>query len=871
MATRIFLAAAFGLALAAPLLRDASGAVPDSVGTVAPDADDQPFDPMDLPLDPMDLPLDPMDQPLDPMDLPLDPMDLPLDPMDLAADPMGVDQTTGFLPSDLYLEIFVNGYARRGIVGFRPRDDGDYSVDPEDLERAGLLATGASTDEDGRVLLSTLPDTTFLYDEAGQSMHLTAPDHRRVADVLDTGGARSAIAARDYDLAATESGWGAFANYSLFAAGGADRAMDGFGFEGASGTFDTYLYSPHGVVDAGFIVNTSSDGVYGSRRLGTSYTYDDREAMRQYRVGDLVTGGLTWTRPTRLGGVQIRRDFGLRPDLVTLPIPGLSSSAALPSTVDVYINGTQAYSTDVDPGPFRLANLPIVTGRGTARVVVRDASGRETVSESAFYTSDQLLAPGLFDYSAELGFGRTFYGQESFSYDSRPMGSGSVRYGFSETTTIEGHAEAGGGLINAGAGVVQAVGARSLVSLAASASRSDNGEGASAHLAVETQIGPARLRGRVQHSFGEYDDIASIIDQAARSDFGPLSVPLPTRPPRMSAQASISVPIPRSRGSVSLGYAQSETAGGERAQIVSFTWNQPVRKGSGTLYAAGFTDLARGQTSIYAGYTHAFGGGTSASLAGSGPDGARGAVSLNHNGGREIGSTSWALEAGMGVDDTVRAAGRIRHRTASAEYTASTSGGVDRATRADAQMDGAVVLAGEGLFFANRITDSFAIVDVGAPEVDVTHENRPVGRTGRNGKLLVSDLRAFQENRIAIDPSNLPINTSINATREIVVPGQRVGVNVRFEGAGASNAALVTFRDARGAVLPLGSSGQLDGRDEPFLVGYDGQSYVDGLTAQNHAVIELPTGERCEARFPFADLTGGAQAALPDVVCVPMA
>ncbi|MGY3695904.1 hypothetical protein ACVIGA_005984 [Bradyrhizobium sp. USDA 3240] len=36
----------------------------------------------------------------------------------------------------------------------------------------------------------------------------------------------------------------------------------------------------------------------------------------------------------RLGGVQMQTNFALRPDLVTLPIPALSGSAAVPSTLD---------------------------------------------------------------------------------------------------------------------------------------------------------------------------------------------------------------------------------------------------------------------------------------------------------------------------------------------------------------------------------------------------------------------------------------------------------------------------------------------------------------------------------------------------------
>ena len=42
---------------------------------------------------------------------------------------------------------------------------------------------------------------------------------------------------------------------------------------------------------------------------------------------------MNWTRPVRLGGGQVQRNFGIRPDLITMPLPSLSSSAAVASTV----------------------------------------------------------------------------------------------------------------------------------------------------------------------------------------------------------------------------------------------------------------------------------------------------------------------------------------------------------------------------------------------------------------------------------------------------------------------------------------------------------------------------------------------------------
>ena len=146
-------------------------------------------------------------------------------------------------------------------------------------------------------------------------------------------------------------------------------------------------------------MRTSSDNQAEALRLNTTFAYSDEQSLITYRAGDVMSSGLAWTRPIRMGGAQVQRNFGLRPDLITLPLPAAVGSAALPSTVDVYLNNIKTFSQDVGAGPYRINNLPVVSGSGTARVVLRDSSGRETESSLPFYASPNLLAAGLYDFS----------------------------------------------------------------------------------------------------------------------------------------------------------------------------------------------------------------------------------------------------------------------------------------------------------------------------------------------------------------------------------------------------------------------------------------------------------------------------------------
>ena len=171
-------------------------------------------------------------------------------------------------------------------------------------------------------------------------------------------------------------------------------------FNGASATFDARAFTPFGTLSQSAILRaTSLNDRFDALRLNTTLTYSDPATMISYRAGDVITGGFAWTRPIRIGGAQMARNFGLRPDLVTLPLPAARGSAAVPSVADVYINNVKTYSQDVNAGPFLLSNLPAITGSGTARVILRDSSGHTTESVLPFYVSANLLAPGMFDYS----------------------------------------------------------------------------------------------------------------------------------------------------------------------------------------------------------------------------------------------------------------------------------------------------------------------------------------------------------------------------------------------------------------------------------------------------------------------------------------
>lgn len=758
---------------------------------------------------------------------------------------------------DYYLAVSINGVSCDKIVAVHQEPDGSLSVLPDDLQSIGLVAPGPDTWlADARIALGSLPDVTYVFDAAQQSIDFIAPDAARIrliVDARDDNGPHERINEAGSDDGEVQTGFGALLNYDVYAS---VSKLDSGGVVTAplAGTFDARTYGPFGLVDQTFSILADP---FEARRLDTTWSFSDPNSMRTYRAGDVVTGALSWTRPTRLGGIQVQNDFGLRSDVITYPVPSLSGSAALPSSVDILVNNTDRYSGNVPAGPFDIVNVPVITGAGTVELIVRDPTGKQVVTKVDYFTSPQLLKPGLIDYSAELGFARTRYGGDEDGYDPRLMGSASIRTGVTDWLTWEGHAEGGLDLLSGGTGLTAALGRLGVGQFSVAASRTAQAVGVQVGGSAKVSFGPVTIGARALRSFGHYEDIASftapgIVDHAS-----------PT--PATVYQLSLSLPTPFEGGRANLSYTQSERPTGEIAQIVSASYGQ--RMFSGSASASAYYDIHNHNyglaLSLWSPIGEALSGGTSVRR-----DAGRTRLTANagHSGGGDVGDTSWLVE--MAKDDSTDFSASARTEMPAATLRARVARSGPQ-TGALAELSGSVVAADGGLFLGRPVNDAFAVVDVGAAGIPVRFQNRLVGVTGKNGKLLVPGLSAYQKNRVSIDPKKLPLDKVVEDTTALVSPARGSGVVVTFGKRTTGGTALVSFRDTKGEYLPLASTGKTAPDAEDFMVGYDGAALVDGLAADNKVTITLPDGSSCTASFPYA-ASGGELANISDVICTPV-
>ena len=704
---------------------------------------------------------------------------------------------------------------------------------------------------------------TYRYDEPTQKIFIQAADELLVTKVYDVRGKPPAVPPARADF-------GAVVNYALFASSMSSFPRSAFRFSGANASIDARAFEPYGTLSQSAILGSTLTQESSVLRLDTTWSYSDPESLRTYRIGDVISGGLAWTRPIRVGGVQLQRNFSLRPDLVTMPLPAISGSAAVPSTLDVYINNLKVHTQEVPPGPYQLTNIPVVTGAGEASVVLRDATGRPTALSVPFFASPRLLQPGLTDFSVEAGLPRLRYASESDTYLQDPVGSATLRAGIYDWLTAESHVEAGMRLANGGLGAVARVGSLGVASAAGGASELDRKWGYQSYFAFDTQLGKINLHLSSQHTFGSYNDLASvsarylppIVSILGSAYPGYLLPAASTQPPKYIDAISVGTPLPDG-STVSLGFLHVDLRAARPSDVLNLSYSRAVLA-AGSAYVSAFKDLNdRKSFGIFGGLTFPLGGKVTASAGvTSTRQGTNYSFEIAKPLGSEPGSYGWRLRDSEGGIPNRFAGGSYRSSIGqiegSVQQVGSSGGGW-------VLVQGAVATLGGGVFLANRIDDAFAVVDAGAPGVDVLYENRPAGQTDARGQLLIPGLRSYQRNTISIDPRGLPVDADAPVTQSVVAPADRSGVVVGFGVKTDVAAAVVILIGRDGKFIAPGSEGRLEGAEETFVVGYDGRAYVEGLGATNAVAVTAPTGE-CRATFPFA-AKDNSQVVIGPLVC----
>ncbi len=722
--------------------------------------------------------------------------------------------------AQLYLELVINQMNTGKVVAVQQRA-GRLAVAAQTLEENGIkLPTGQA----GEVDLDGVPGLHSQYDSQGQRLLLDVPSDWLPEQFI---GSRQA-----YPRTPALSSFGALLNYDLYlndtddggtylAAGNELRLFDTWGTLSSSGQYRRTISGSQGAS-----LNN------GYRRYDTTWRFSDDERLLTYEAGDLVSGALPWSSSVRLGGVQLSRDFAVRPDLVTYPLPQFAGQAAVPSSVDLFINGYKSSSAELQPGPYTLTNIPFINGAGEAVVVTTDALGRQVSTTVPFYVTSSLLQQGLTDFSVAAGTLRRDYTLRDFGYGPG-VTSASLRHGLNDSLTLESHAEASQSLALGGLGGNLRLGQFGVLNTALSQSRFDGNGGQ--QLSVGYQYSSQRYSlsyQRVQRR-DQYADL-TVVD----SPYTSLS--------RRSEQLTLSLNLERF-GSLGAGYFDVRAADSTRTRLLNLTWSKPLWRSS-SFYLSANREIGDSQWAMQAQLVVPFDLHGSLSLSNERSKAGENRQRVNF-------SRSVPLEGGLGYnlgyatgDGPDYRQADVTWRLQSVRLQAGVYGTSEAETRwADAS--GSLVWMDRQVFAANRIDDAFVVVSTaGYKDIPVRYENQLVGQTDKNGHLLVPWSSAYYRGKYEIDPLNLPANVQSPNVEQRVAVRRGSGYLLEF-GLIRVIAASIVLVDARQRELPLGSTVTHQQSGARAVVGWDGLVYLENLSAHNSLAVSLADGSHCQAQF----------------------
>lgn len=738
-------------------------------------------------------------------------------------------------PQDVFLDVLINGAPTRMVARFRLRD-GRLHASAAELRQIGIRVDDAPANPSSAmaadIALDALPGLSYRYLPASQQVHLVADDARRLPTVIDP---------NERPRPRVTPGTGLVVNYDVYAQPDANARL------GISS--EQRVFTPGGVF-VNTMFATFDRERQGVTRLDTTWTRADPDRLTTLQMGDTISGALAWSRAVRLGGLQFRRNFALRPDLITYPVATLGATAAVPSTVDLYVNNVRQYSGQVPSGPFVLNNAPAITGAGQAVIVVRDVLGRDVATSIPLYVDTRLLRPGFVDYAVEAGFLRERYGADSFAYDRRPAGSGTARYGVNDALTLEGHAETMPGTVVAGGGALVRLGAAGVVNASAAGSA---GRGAGGLFSLGYQLRTPRLTFDAQGSrvAGAFTDLAA----RAGAPF-----------PRVLYRATLAVPVART-GNVALSAIRIDDPLGGTSRIGTVAYTAQISTRA-SLAVSAYRDFARSRVSGFLLTLSAMLGTATSGSVSAGTDGGKASFYANAQRTPDYGGGwGWQVQGAQG-GGVQRAAAQASYRGAHGEVLAAVQQVDGRASTALTATGSLVAMDGT-VMAARRINESFALVSTnGVRDVPVLMENRRIGATDGGGYFLVPDLMPYDANKVAIDPLALPANTRLSATALRVAPAWRSGALAMFQ-VEPFQGGQVVLVDEHGQPLPAGTPVTRLESGARAVIGYDGLVFFDTLGDSNTLRAELPAGA-CRASVRFHG-TGASIPMLGRVICEPEA
>ncbi|WP_407579584.1 fimbria/pilus outer membrane usher protein [Citrobacter koseri] len=736
----------------------------------------------------------------------------------------------GILPQ--YLAVSVNHQSLPGFIEIW-QDGNDFWLTSDDARKL-QIDVSRFPKKDNFICLSISDGLRLEYDALSQTLEIMVSGNNLKGKTELEGRAQTPL----LNNMLTPSVNGLILNYSLF-------GQRGSGYEALSAYSELRSTgSEYGIFSSSFnSVLQKSDGSSAgeTQRLNTNWTYSNPEYRLSIITGDSNTSGLSWSRSVRFGGITITRDYTLQPSMNTEAKSVLTDSVALPSSVDLYVNGVKSSTQKVPPGQFSLSTSPTFTGGGSAEVIITDINGRKRTVSLDIYGTQNMLAAGYNTWSANMGWLRKKYAENSFDYTA-PVFSSAFRYGVTNSLTLEAHTEVSHErLLLNGIGMSWLTSPLTgIISFNAAESQYQGKSGRQYGIGWQWRRGSVGL---------------SLTHQKYSHNYCDLACSLGSEHQKFSNSAWLTLGN-KVAGNFGVGIVEQQSSSGGDSRYGSLSWTKTI--GDGITLSVSASEMKSSderQKLFYTGLSIPFGSRYRASLQASKQDDAIDTQwQFTSQNSHLTPDWGWTISGQQGRERRFHI--EIDRTAVTHEWQAGTDF-QESNNSSYVSLDGSLGWLDGHIYAMRNVPDAFAVIDTsGVPDVPVLVHNNPVGRTNKKGLLLVSDLNGWIENRIAINPLSLPGDYRAPETEMNVVPRAGNGVRVHFD-VYRTHAILLTLRNESGDYIDVGSPVSVVNSDNQqvvpsyanIMVGYSGEVYLENPPSGGVVKVLTSTG-RCEAKLP---------------------
>jgi outer membrane usher protein len=520
---------------------------------------------------------------------------------------------------------------------------------------------------------------------------------------------------------------------------------------------------------------------------------------------------------------------------VPIVLPNLTGQATQPSTVDIFVNGVRTSHQQVDPGPFAIHNVPVITGQGDVQMVVTDLLGRQQVITQSYISARELLRPGVNEYTYEAGSLRRNFGTTNAQYGSAFF-EGTHRHGFTDTFTLDGRVETSGRQQTVGVGAEYGLLPFGIIGGGVAGSHSDMGPGGLAYVVLQRRARHLGYSGTLQVASSTFQQLGMITNERA---------------PRLQAQFQVSQAL-GSRSSFSVGYLRQEN----RAFLNGAQLQKPDFSGISSSFSVRVG--SRMYLTAAANLSHSFKDASSATVSLIVPLGGRSILSATSDiqqNGSQASTVEYTQQVPIGTGYGYRLRTDITdHSRVDAGVTYQTNNGTIELESSEDKWKvnsrftetGSLIMMNGHILPSQWLNNSFAIVEVpDTPGVKVFANNQYIAKTSWRGLAVLPVLAPYNKNTVRLDDQGVPISLGIDFDEKTVVPMSRSGVFLKFKAAQVTGA-LFQLVTEKNEPIPLGAEVTIDGSSTVYSVALRGEAFIPEVTFPAHLRIRW-ADQSCEA------------------------